>query len=117
MWLQIHVPLASSASEATEFNNSHIVHTGQAFFNDTLTNYIYYNMAPYTEKNASSTDHVLTVNDNVFLDQAKSDLAQVATVQEVVAGSITDGLKVYITFEVNTSSTPAAVGATTDTSG
>ena len=115
-WLQIHVPLATSSSEATEFNNSHIVHTGQAFFNDTLTNYVYYNISPYTEKNASSSDHVLTVNDAVFLDQAKSDLAQVATVEEVVSGSITDGLNMYVTFKVNTSSTPAAVGATTSTS-
>ena len=114
--MQIHVPLTSSSSEASEFNDSHIVHTGQAFFNDTLTNYIYYNISPYTEKDASSSDHVLTVNDNVFLDQADSDLAQVATVEEVVPGSISHGLNVYITFKVDPNSTPAAVGATTSTS-
>lgn len=107
--MQIHVPLESATSEETEFTDSHIVHTGQVFFNDTLTNAIYYNVAPYTEKNASSSDHTLLVNDRVWLDQAQQDAAQVAGYDEVITGSLTDGLNLYITFKVDVSATPAAV--------
>ena len=103
------MPLASSTSEETEFADSHIVHTGQAFFNDTLTNAIYYNIAPYTDKNASSSDHTLLVNDQVWLSQAKQDAAQVASYEEIVPGSLQDGLNLYITFKVDTAATPAAV--------
>lgn len=107
--MQIHVPLESSASEDTEFVDSHIVHTGQMFFNDTLTNAIYYNVAPYTDKNASSSDHTLLVNDRVWLEQAQQDAAQVASYEEVISGSLADGLNLYITFKVDVSATPAAV--------
>ncbi|KAK9822271.1 hypothetical protein WJX74_001565 [Apatococcus lobatus] len=106
---KIHVPLESLTSEGAEFADSHVVHTGQAFFNDTLTNAIYYNIAPYTDKNASSSDHTLLVNDLVWLSQAKQDVAQVTSYEEVVPGSLADGLNLYITFKVDTTATPAAV--------
>ncbi|KAK9838234.1 hypothetical protein WJX84_012318 [Apatococcus fuscideae] len=80
---KIHVPLNKSSSAETEFTNSHISHTGQVFFNDTLTNAIYRNYAPYINKDASSTDHVLTVNDRVWLDEGNSDLTQ-AEVQQAL---------------------------------
>ena len=109
--MQIHVPLNKSSSAETEFTNSHISHTGQVFFNDTLTNAIYRNYAPYIDKDASSTDHVLTVNDRVWLDEGNSDLTQVASYAEVVPGSLADGLIMWITFKVDTSATPAAVAS------
>lgn len=107
--MQIHVPLDSSTSEETEFADSHIVHTGQAFFNDTLTNAIYSSIAPYTDKNVSSSDHTLLVNDRVWLDQAEQDAAQVAGYTEVIPGSLADGLNLYITFKVNLTATPSEV--------
>ena len=96
--MQVHVPYNTSLDELDEFNDSHVAHTAQFFFDATLYNQIaatYPYNQDLTERTINSQDRVYLADPSAVLDISYE------------GSSLSDGLIASMTSVIDPSSTPA----------
>ena len=100
MFMQVHVPYNTSiADEMDEFDDSHVAHTAQFFFDASLYDQVaatYPYTLDLTDRTTNTEDHVYSADPSAVLGISLD------------GDSITDGLVASITSIIDPSSTPAA---------
>lgn len=99
MCVQVHVPYNTSiVDEEAEFEDSHVAHTAQVFFDATLYDQIaatYPYTLDLTTRTTNSEDRVYSADPSAVLDIT------------MVGSTLEDGLVATITTHIDPSSTPA----------
>lgn len=102
--VQVHVTdLTSSTTQLQSYQNSHVAHTGQMFFNDTLSSTVYA-LSPYLSDTSTRT---LNGDDQWY--KKGGEAIQVPCAWPLVAGDISQGLFAHIKWEMDSTATAAVV--------
>jgi protocatechuate 3,4-dioxygenase beta subunit len=104
--IHIHMKVHVDGTAGKTYEDGHVSHTGQLFFDDAITDQVL-----QTESYAGRSDERRTLNDaDNVLDGHADEPGFFLTLTPLVEGSFADGFRGTITIGVDPNATPAATG-------